>query len=123
MMLTWSLSTTAQARIGSSLGDIYSEFSDDSPSFKDLEGGRKSMRAITDRGVVDFVFNTEQICVMTLILPSSQGNLNYYVETYNSRYVIISSKEWRMYASDGAIARITMETYEDKTFFMWTSIE
>ena len=123
MMMAWSLTTTAQARIGSTLGEIFNEFSDNNPSYRTLDDGRVTMRVLTDRATIDYVFNDEQNCEATLILPHRQGDLNYYVETYNSRYVIISSREWRMYSGDGSIAKITMETYQDKTFFMWTSIE
>lgn len=121
--ILYSTVATAQARLGSSLGEIYNEFSDDNPSMNTLDDGRKTLRVTTDRATVDYVFNSNQECNATLILPNGQGDLNYYVETYNSRYVIISSKEWRMYSSDGAIAKITMETYKEKTFFMWISIE
>lgn len=121
--MLYSIATAAQARLGSTLTEIYSEFSDNNPSMKTLDDGRKSLRVLTDRATIDYVFNSNQECEVTLILPNGQGDLNYYVETYNSRYVILSAKEWRMYSSDGAIARITIENYKDKTFFMWVPIE
>jgi hypothetical protein len=68
--ILYSTVATAQARLGSSLGEIYNEFSDDNPSMNTLEDGRKTLRVTTDRATIDYVFNSNQECNATLILPN-----------------------------------------------------
>lgn len=114
--------TFAQARLGSSAADIQQEFRD--REYQQESGydndGDYYISIQTEKASVFYYFNSERICYLTVIIPNDQGALNFYVELYNSRYVILSSTRWKMYADNG-IADI--ELVYPKTggyFFMWT---
>jgi hypothetical protein len=121
ILVFFSMVSYGQARLGSTASDIRSEFWE---SHYKLKSGYTEERIYyisieTDRATVQYLFNTDKICTMVIIAPNNQGALNYYVELYNSQYVIVSSKEWKMY-SDGGIANIKLVFADDGGyFFVW----
>ncbi len=59
--------------------------------------------------------------IMAKVVPDDQGALNLYVETYNKKYVIVSSKEWKAYIGT-AIYTIKLR-YDDEdnySYFIWS---
>ena len=108
-----------QSRLGSTKSEIYSEFSDLSPQFGVNEDGTTNMSVGFDRSFTRYFFNERNVCDMVILIPLRTGDLNYYVELYNSRYVVVSSTSWRMYSKDGAIASIELMTSEGVTMFVW----
>ena len=64
-------------------------------------------------------FDEENICALTVIAPNDQGDLNYFVELYNSQYVIINPKQWKMYSENGTINTIELITNNGTTFLIW----
>lgn len=119
-----SIFTFGQARLGMSISDIRSEFSDSSYNLKSGfdDDGDYYITIETERATVFYFFNSQKICYLTIIVPDNQGALNYYVELYNNQYVIVSSKQWKMYSENG-IANIEL-IFPDGGgyFFRWTSI-
>ena len=74
---------------------------------------------ITERVNLLYMFDSEDICKICLLVPDTQGDLNYYVELYNSQYVIVSETEWKMYNKNG-IAKIELIFNNNKPSFKWT---
>jgi hypothetical protein len=58
-----------------------------------------------------------------MIIPRSQGDLNYLVELYNKQYVIVNSTSWRMYTNEGGIATVDLMTSNDNVVFVWRVVE
>jgi hypothetical protein len=112
----------AQSRLGSTQDQIRSEFWEkrhEMQSGYDKDGNAyTSIR--TRNSTVFYYFNTAGDCTATFIIPDNQGALNFYVELYNSRYVIVSNRHWKMYSSSG-IAEVKL-IYLDNGhyYFMWS---
>lgn len=118
-----SIIAFGQARLGTSATEIRSEFSESSYNLKSGydDDGDYYITIETERATVIYYFNSEKICYLTLIAPDNQGALNYYVELYNKQYVIVSSKQWKMYSENG-IANIELVYPEGGGyFFRWSS--
>lgn len=76
-----------------------------------------------DRANVFNYFDYDKVCFFSTVIPDDQGSLNYYVEQYNSQYVIISSTEWKMYSKNG-IAKIKLNyDGEGGYYFTWSNLE
>jgi hypothetical protein len=114
-----TINCLSQARLGLSRSEIYKEFSEYNPQFEINDGGLPYMHFQMERATVMHYFDVDNICVLTAISPNNQGVLNYYVEVYNKKYVIISPKEWKMYSENGNIATIELITNDGTTFFLW----
>lgn len=114
-----------QARLGYTFADIKSEFG---ASKYNLEQGYREeigyYIGIKMQNVnVLYWFNSQKICTLTLIIPDTQGTLNYLVEQYNSQYVIVSSTKWKQYSKNG-IADIELQYFDDGSYyFLWSISE
>ena len=116
-----SVIVLGQARLGSTASEIKSEFWES--SYKQKSGYDKEgdyyITIETGRATVMYYFDTDKVCIATVIVPDNQGALNFYVELYNERYVIVSSTQWKMY-SKGGISNIELVYPEDGGyFFIW----
>lgn len=109
----------SQARIGSSRQDIYKEFVELSPKFDNPSDNLSSLHFETGRALVVHYFDDSEYCTLSVIAPKTQGDLNFYVEMYNRMYVVINSKEWRMYSENGSVSTIELVTNKGTTFFVW----
>jgi hypothetical protein len=109
-----------QARLGSTALEIKSEFRGKKYKLKDGHDndGNYYITIETKRATVAYFFNSDLICTQTLIIPNSQGALNFYVERYNRQYVIESPTKWKMYSKAG-IAEIELFFTDDGCFFVW----
>lgn len=114
----------AQARLGSSFTEIKEEFSD--PKYKLMilhhSDMKKYIHIQLHGASIEYYFNDSNICIWTVILPASQGALNYYVEEYNKKYVILSPTKWRMYSDQGYAEIELTFTDNGKYYFIWTYI-
>jgi len=112
-----------QARLGSTATAVKSEFWESSYNLKsgyDKDGDYYIM-ITTELATVIYYFNSEKVCYLTAIIPVNQGALNFYVELYNKQYVIINSKQWKMY-SDNGIANIKLIYPEGGGYyFLWSN--
>jgi hypothetical protein len=111
-----------QARLGSTVSDIKSEFSESSYNLKSGYDSDDDYYIIltTEKAEVLHYFNSDKICNLSIIKPKNQGALNYYVELYNKQYVIISDRKWKMYSENG-IANIELLFPESgKYLFRWS---
>lgn len=118
-----SIIAFGQARLGTSATDIRSEFSESSYNLKSGydDDGDYYITIETERATVFYYFNSEKICYLTLIAPDNQGALNFYVEMYNKQYVIVSSKQWKMYSENGISNIELVYPKSGGYFFRWSS--
>jgi hypothetical protein len=72
---------------------------------------------------VIYLFDENNLSVVTSIVPKTQGDLQTLVEIYNSRYVIINSKKWKFYQEGTVFLCKLLVTDSGKDFFMWTREE
>ena len=72
---------------------------------------------------VIYLFDENNLSVVTSIVPKTQGNLQTLVEIYNSRYVIINSKKWKFYQEGTVFLCKLLVTDSGEDFFMWTKEE
>ena len=118
-----NIAVFGQSRLGSTATDIKSEFYES--TYEQKSGYDKDndyyVNITTEKAYVTYYFNSEKICYLTIIAPKNQGALNFYVENYNNQYVIVSSKQWKMYSEDG-IANIELIYPESGGyFFRWSN--
>jgi hypothetical protein len=117
------LTAFGQSRLGSSADDIKTEFYETNFNLKSGfdENNYYYITISIERAIVTYYFNTDKICTLTVIIPDNQGALNFYVEQYNKKYVIVSTTEWKMY-SKGGISNIQL-IYPDSGgyYFLWTN--
>ena len=112
-----------QSRLGSTASEIKSEFWENTYNQKSGydKDGDYYITITTPKATVTYYFKTDKICYLTAIIPDNQGALNFYVEQYNKQYVIVSSKQWKMY-SDGGIANIQLIYPEGGGYyFLWSN--
>jgi len=115
------MASNAQARIGFTSSDIKKEFAN--PKYNLITGYTDDniyyITITNQRALVIYYFNTYQICDLVIIVPKTQGDLNFYVETYNKQYVINSNNTWTAYLSDG-ILHVKLTYLEDGGYvFTW----
>jgi hypothetical protein len=120
LLLQFSTLIHSQVRLNSNKFEIKSEFSDEKYALKEMNiEGIDAISIVTEIANVLFMFNSEEKCKIAIIVPHTQGDLNYYVELYNNRYVVVSENEWKMY-SDNGIAKIDLLFNAEKPAFRWT---
>lgn len=108
------ISANAQARIGWTEQEIKNEFSDNTftSGFANNEVYYIQTRFI--HSDIIYYFNDDNLCYGVVIFPITELDINYYVQNYNSKYVIISDKEWKQYFDNGNIMTINL-FYEPKS--------
>lgn len=126
-LLTLSLAAVSiigfgQARLGFSKQEIRTEFI--APRYNLQSGytddGTYFISIEVERASVIYLFNSEGYCTATGIIPDNQGALNFFVEMYNDRYVIISPTEWKMYSEDGILSIKLIYPENGGYYFVWT---
>lgn len=121
----FTLVSYSQVRLGSTSEEIKDEFWEDTynlyEGFTDDDVYYISIRVA--RANIFYYFDYNKFCFFSTVIPDDQGSLNYYVEQYNSQYVIISSTEWKMYSKNG-IAKIKLNyDGEGGYYFTWSNLE
>jgi len=114
IILILSLSSLyGQARLGYTFSEINSEIAGSSGYAETI----LYIKASTSRADVVYVFDDYE-CIITMIIPLTEGALHYYIEKYNNEYVILSKNKWRMY-SNNSTATIELRYSNDKYKFIW----
>ncbi|MBN2664076.1 MAG: hypothetical protein JXR68_10540 [Bacteroidales bacterium] len=94
----------SQSRIGWTELQIKTEFYSWSFDTDYLNDGTKYI--VTDdenNATIAYFFNEQGLCYLTMVMPSNQVAVNYYVQTYNNQYVIVSDTEWKAYLANGVL--------------------
>ena len=116
-----SFISNSQSRIGFSYNEIRDEFSEHytyTTGYRDNLG--KFLEFEIPGAVTTYYFNEDNVCNLVTLLPNSKGDLHYFIEEYNKKYVVVSKVEWRVY-TDGYIINITLEYVKDGVYvFMFT---
>lgn len=121
-----SFVSTGQSRLGYSVEQIRTEFSDKEYGLTfdyNEEGIYFSYMNFKDISNVLYLFDQDRICRITIIVPENKEILNTYVKLYNQDYVAKSSKEWIVY-TDYGISNIELVMDGDyPARFVWTEEE
>ncbi|GJQ32170.1 MAG: hypothetical protein HBSAPP04_10090 [Ignavibacteriaceae bacterium] len=93
----------AQARIGSSSSDIFSEFRDKGIQWARTNDGSRYLWYEASNFTVAYYFDGNSYCNLTVVVPHNQGALNFFCEKYNKEAVIISETRWKLYTANGVM--------------------
>lgn len=113
LFLIVGFNSFSQARIGFTESQIRSEFYYLSFEEGVTTEGFKYIYANYERGTIAYYFDDTGLCILTRLIPFTQGDLNYLVESFNSKYVIISETQWKAYLKNGGIVNIYLVTNSD----------
>ena len=116
-----SITAYSQSRLNYSANEIREEFSDSKYNLKsDFDkSGNYYISIVTGNSTVFYYLNAERTCNATFIVPNNQGALNFYVELYNSKYVIVSPTQWKMYSNNGMCEIKLVYSVNGGYYFMW----
>jgi hypothetical protein len=122
VLLAMATSVFSQARLGRSIFEIKSEYTEYSVTEQRLENNDMLLIDLS-RAYVKHVFDDQGDCILSMIVPKNTIDVQYYVERYNKELVIMSPIEWRFYVGN-AIAKVSLETTNDNSIvFIWTFME
>lgn len=93
----------AQARVGSKATDIATEFSHKGIQYDRANDGTRYLWYSDKSVFVGYYLDENSICTSTIIIPNSQGVLNWYCEKFNKEAVIISDTQWKLYTKGGVM--------------------
>ncbi len=110
-----------QARLGSTVSQIVSEFSDKKYELKGhhSDEGTYYITINNDGDTIAYYFDADKICYCCAIIPENTGSLNTFVEYYNNHYVIISATEWKMYSENGIADIMLIYPDDGGYYFIW----
>ena len=112
----------SQPLFGYTPSEVRSEFPNASWTY-DKWGDNKDMLMMsysTQTFEVSYLFNQNNKSVFTSISPTKQGTLQYLIETYNNRYVIISNTKWKLYKGGSIFVCELLQKNDGSYFFFWT---
>jgi len=122
VLLAMATSVFSQARLGRSIFEVKAEYTEYSVTEQKL-GDSDMLLIDLPKAYVKHVFNDQNDCILSLIIPKDSPAVQYYVERYNKELVIISPTEWRFYVG-GSIAQVKLITTDDKSImFLWSFME
>lgn len=119
LLLTYSFSNS-QARLGSSFKEINSEFSQYEKEFK-KNGDISYLIVYMDDISSIYYFNEDQFCFKTIVMPGNEGLLHYFIEDYNSKFVVVSNSKWKFYTKGITVTcELIWDELEEVYYFLWS---
>lgn len=113
----------SQARLGRNFYEVYQEYAENYSVTKDKFEGNNVLTIEMNRAFIKHLFDSNNNCILSMIVPKNTIDVQYYVERYNKELVIMSPIEWRFYVGN-AIAKVSLETTNDNSIvFIWTFME
>lgn len=113
----------SQARLGRNFYVVYQEYAENYSVTKDKFEGNNVLTIEMNRAFIKHLFDSNNNCILSMIVPKNTIDVQYYVERYNKELVIMSPIEWRFYVGN-AIAKVSLETTNDNSIiFIWTFME
>ena len=104
-----SLTSKAQAYLGSSLKDIKAKHPYKVFTIDFTTSGTKFASAKMDYGTFYYYFDKEtELSNYCMQIPDNITALNAQVEIYNKKYVIVSETSWKAYLDGGGILKINL---------------
>lgn len=123
VMLLITITNYGQARIGSTIKEIkteYQKLSDyEIKEHINKETKNPYLTVTNNTNFVIYLFNQGKGCSETLIRPFKSGTLQAYIEKYNASYVIINNKHWKYYTKNGIMEVYLKKTDENIYYFDW----
>ena len=103
MLLFSFFSSISQVRLQYTAEEIKSEFKGIFEVNEDyLDDGTYYITVWTAKSAVIHLFmNKSDQANRCVVIPYTKADLNYYVEQYNRKYVIVSDTQWKMYTENG----------------------
>lgn len=122
VLLIMAAPVFSQARLGRNIFEIKSEYAKYSVTEQKL-GDSDMLLIDLPQAYVKHVFDDQNDCILSLIIPKDSPAIQHYVERYNKELVIISPTEWRFYVG-GSIAQVELITTDDRSIiFLWSFME
>lgn len=113
----------SQARLGRNFYKVYQEYEENYSVTKDKFEGNNVLTIEMNNAFIKHLFDSNNNCILSMIVPKNTIDVQYYVERYNKELVIMSPIEWRFYVGN-AIAKVSLETTNDNSIvFIWTFME
>jgi hypothetical protein len=113
----------SQARLGRNFYVVYQEYAENYSVTKDKFEGNNVLTIEMNNAFIKHLFDSNNNCILSMIVPKNTIDVQYYVERYNKELVIMSPIEWRFYVGN-AIAKVSLETTNDNSIvFIWTFME
>lgn len=113
----------SQARLGRNFYEVYQEYAENYSVTKDKFEGNNVLTIEMNNAFIKHLFDSNNNCILSMIVPKNTIDVQYYVERYNKELVIMSPIEWRFYVGN-AIAKVSLETTNDNSIvFIWTFME
>lgn len=113
----------SQARLGRNFYEVYQEYAENYSVTKDKFEGNNVLTIEMNKAFIKHLFDSNNNCILSMIVPKNTIDVQYYVERYNKELVIMSPTEWRFYVGN-AIAKVSLETTNDNSIvFIWTFME
>jgi hypothetical protein len=106
----------SQSRMGFSESEIRKEFSESKFEVGYTDSRIKYISTLFDRLYVVYFFNNNNICYMTSATPTDGGMVNFLVENYNKKYVIVDDRNWKSYTENGILYISLVEVQGNLTF-------
>ena len=111
----------SQAKIGFNPSQIREEFPNVEWNYQKWGENKDklSMAFMNDEFLVNYLFDENNVSIITAIAPFKQGTLQAMIELYNSKYVIINKNTWRFY-DNGVVFICRLKAFDDGSFyFKW----
>lgn len=120
LCLLYSNVAFSQVRLNYTKSDIISEFSNENFKLDEFNyDGLDAVTIFTKRVNLLYLFNKNNVCKVSILIPHTQQDLKYFIEMYNRNYVIISDTEWKMY-SENSVANIELIYTQGKQAIRWS---
>lgn len=109
----------AQSRLGYNMGQIRADFPKETWEYGYTNGNQ--WMAFNDGNIYAvYWFDSDGYCFITTVTPLTTGKLNYYVELYNSQFVIIDNFNWKWYSPEGIVVYVALRKYDNTAIFLFT---
>ena len=109
----------AQARLGSTLEEIKTEFSDKEFTYGVTDDGEKYIFTNMKYGSFLYYFDKEtNKCDLCAQIPFTSVSLSEQIEIYNNKYVVVTEKSWKAYLEGGSVINIVLDYDEEDKFYV-----
>jgi hypothetical protein len=118
MLLLITSACHAQVRLGVTKDEIEKEF-DYLYVKKDVtSSGTECVTFTTRKATVSHLIDSAGVSFCAVLTPLGDAELKYYIERYNSDYVVISPTQWRVYGGE-TYADIELQHDKGRAYFLW----
>ncbi len=118
MLLLITSACHGQVRLWSTKDEIEKEF-DYLYVKKDVtSSGNECLTFTTRRSTVTHIIDSTGVSFCAVLTPLGDAELKYYIERYNTDYVVLSPTKWRVYSGE-VYADIELQHDQGRVYFLW----